>query len=95
MICCICQRDRKDGVDYQLTEEERTTIKTLTKEPAPETYFYCAACHAVATDRVQGLQLFKGLLQTNLTRFGVRDATKIADKYYQFMLKQRPTKTRS
>lgn len=86
MICCICSRDREAAKVITLTEEEKRAVKKLTKDVPPDTYAYCHACWAVATDRNQGAQLFKGLMQAGLNRTGVHNANGIAIRYYRFLV---------
>jgi hypothetical protein len=88
MLCCVCNRARQDGHTLTLSESEKATIFRLTTVKAPDSYFYCGPCWKVCTDKVQGVQLFKGLLQENLKRAGVRGASDLASRYAQVLTKK-------
>lgn len=86
MKCCICNREREDLHIVNLTQEEMTVLKKAALEAVQDSYAYCQACWKVIGDRNQGAQLYKGLMQVNLARFGVRNADAIAERYYQFLV---------
>lgn len=91
MKCCVCNREREPAQVIELTEEEKLVLRKAVMEPILDSYAYCGPCWAVMSDKNQGAQLFKGLMQVNLTRFGVRNAGTVAQRYYQFLI-ERATK---
>lgn len=86
MKCSVCNRERKEGQTITLTAEERQAMSKASLGPVSESYFYCQACYRILTDRVQGAQLYRGLLQASLARSGVRNSNHIASRFYQFLV---------
>lgn len=88
MICCVCGRDRDPAQTIVLTPEERAAAQRLTKEPVADSYPYCKPCWAIISDKRQGAELLKGLLQAGLRRAGVPNADSLAGKYREFVLEK-------
>lgn len=92
MTCCICKRDREPFKVIELSEEERRAVQKLSgQEPLPK-YEYCKPCWNIATNKQQGPQLMKGMLQYELQRRGVRDAEEFAKKAQDFLIKKATSK---
>lgn len=86
--CCVCRRARDVFKTVTLTESEREFVGKMTGKAPPETLSYCKACWKIATDKTQGAQLFKGMLQLHLQGSGVRDAEHIATEVQSKMMKK-------
>jgi hypothetical protein len=79
MKCCVCHRDKEAFQTLTLTSEEKLLVASATGKPAPDTTTYCKACWKIVTSKVQGSQLYKGMLQLYLRAAGVSQAERIAD----------------
>ncbi len=93
MKCCICGRFRQNLVTVTLTDEDKAFIvKTAGTKQPPDAYVYCKPCFKILSDRERGAQLMRGTIEIALRSKGNRNATKIADKYYQMLLSRTPAK---
>lgn len=85
-VCCVCEKEREPEKVLELTDDEKTMVRLMSGKEAPDSYSYCKPCWLLVSDRVQGPQLLKGLLQVGLKQAGVRNPEQIATKYQEFML---------
>lgn len=76
--CCVCQRPREPFKVLTLTADEKRFIMRATGKLAPDTTTYCKSCWAVVSNKLQGAQLLKGMLQLKLRASGVSNAEQIA-----------------
>lgn len=68
--CCVCHRPRTPYKTVVLSEEEKIAFRKV-GNTAPNTLTYCGPCWHMAVDKVQGPQLFRGLLQLRLQSNGL------------------------
>jgi hypothetical protein len=92
MKCCMCQREREAFKTVKLTDVEKAFVQRHTTGVPPDEYVYCKACWQVATNRIQGPQLMKGLLQIQYQRAGVRNAEALATRVQDFFVKKAASK---
>jgi hypothetical protein len=88
--CINCGRERaqEEGRVVKLDDEAREMIKTLTKETAPEDFFYCAPCYRVITDREMGARLISGWFEMQLRVAGHPRAAQAAEAVYKFLIEK-------
>lgn len=88
LICCVCNRSKEesDGQTYILTEAEKASLVKGGHTPKDQ-YFYCRPCFRMISDPATAAQLIKGVVQVSLTAQGNPKAEEIANRYYQFYLR--------
>ena len=86
--CGVCRRDRDAFKEVVLDESERQAVRALTGKDALDRYTYCKACWGLTTDKSQGSQLFKGLLQLQFQRDGVRNGEELAERIRQHLVRK-------
>lgn len=81
--CGLCGAGRPRGSCHiiALTPEEKQQLKAMGQKPQNE-YIYCKPCWKTLSNPASGPSVIKGLVQSRLQQLGVRDAEKIAERYY-------------
>jgi len=85
--CCVCgsKTTPEQSTTFQLTAEEKLALRRA-GQPEVNVCTYCRGCLKILSNREQGAQLLKGVLQTNLRIAGVATAEQQAQRFHNFLL---------